>query len=184
LSSSLEGALRRLEPQEAREPLAPRTGAELPLVTRDNGPGPELMLDTSVYLDVLQGRTPPEVDELLTLRVLNHSSVAMTELARLFGRLDPGAKGAAKTLEALTEVIEAIPGWRLGMPGIKTTGEAGILAGMAERLGAEGRSLVARATLLLHAAETGRVLLARRSQALDCLQQLAPRAQMLLYDRR
>lgn len=181
MSSSLEGALRRLEPQQPREPLAPRADADLPLVSHDSGAGPELMLDTSVYLDVLQGRTPREVDELLTLRVLNHSSVAMTELARLYGRLDPQAKGAARTLEALSELIEAIPGWRLGMPGIKTTGEAGVLAGMAERLGANGSNLIARATLLLHAAETGRVLLARRSQALDYLQQLAPRAQMLVY---
>lgn len=184
MSSSLEGALRRLEPQQPRALLVPRADADLPLVTRDSGAGPELMLDTSVYLDVLQGRTPPEVDELLTLRVLNHSSVALTELARLFGRLDPEAKGTAKALEALSELIEAIPGWRLGIPGIKTTGEAGVLAGMAERLGATGSGLIGRATLLLHAAETGRVLLARRSQALDYLQQLAPRALMLVYSPR
>jgi hypothetical protein len=140
------------------------------------------MLDTSVYLDVLQGRTPRPVDELLTLRVLHHSSVALTELARLFGRLDHGAAGAAQALEALSEVIDAIPGWRLSTPGVRTCGEAGMLAGLAERLGTDGARLIERATLLLHAAETGRVLLARRSKALDCLQQLAPRAQMLVYD--
>jgi hypothetical protein len=140
------------------------------------------MLDTSVYLDVLQGRTPRAVDGLLTLRVLHHSSVALSELARLFGRLDHQRDGAAQALEALSEVIDAIPGWRLSTPGVRTCAEAGMLAGLAERLGAQGARLIERATILLHAAETGRVLLARHSQALDCLQQLAPRAQMLVYD--
>lgn len=182
MSSSLEGALRRLEPQERHESLAPRAGTELPLVGHDAGTGPELMLDSSVYLDVLQGRTPPQVDELLTLRVLNHSSIALTELAQLFGRLDPGQAGSAATLQALGEVIDAMPGHRLTAPGIKTCGEAGVLAGLAARLGAKSADLVNRATILLHAAETGRVLLARRSETLDYLQQLAPRAQMLVYE--
>jgi hypothetical protein len=56
-----------------------------------------------------------------------------------------------------------------------------VLAGLAARLGAPAKGLLQRATILLHAAETGRVLLARRSQALDYLQQLAPRALMLVY---
>lgn len=184
MSSSLEGALRRLEPQEARAQLKPRGEDDLPLVGKDTGPGPELMLDASVYLDVLQGRTPREVDDLLTLRVLTHSSVALSELALLYGRLDPAKPETAKALEALSEVIDAVPGWRLSTPGIKTTGEAGVLAGLAERLGATGADLIARATILLHAAETGRVLLARRSEALDYLQQLAPRTQMLVYEPR
>jgi hypothetical protein len=146
--------------------------------------GPELLLDTSVYLDVLRGRTPSQVDELLTLRVLNHSSVALTELARLYGRLDPEVAGVTEALEALGEIIDAIPAWRLTNPGTRTCGEAGMLAGLAERLGAQGRNLIERATLMLQAAETGRVLLARRSQALVFMQQLAPRAQLLLYDPR
>lgn len=183
MSSSLEGALRRLEPQEAREPLAPRADAELPIVSAREGVGPELMLDASVYVDVLQGRTPPEVDELLKLRTLNHSSVALAALAALFGRLDPAAHETAATLAALGEVVEAIPAHRLGAPGLKTTAEAGVLAGLAARLGAKSDRLLQRANLLLHAAETGRVLLARRCDELDLLQQLAPRAQMLLYQR-
>ena len=183
MSSSLEGALRRLEPQEVREPLSPRSDAELPMAGRADPVGPELMLDASVYVDVLQGRTPPEVDELLRLRAFNHSSVALAEIGALFGRLDPDSAGTADTLAALGEVIEAIPSHRLGTPGLKTTGEAGVLAGLAARLGANGERLLQRATVLLHAAETGRVLLARHCAELDYLQQLAPRAQMLLYQR-
>jgi hypothetical protein len=151
------------------------------MVGAHTGVGAELMLDTSVYVDVLAGRTPPQVDELLTLRAISHSSAAVAELAALFGRLDPGRAETAATLEALGEILDAIPAHRLSTPGLKTAGEAGVLAGVAARLGARGERLPQRATVLLHAAETGRVLLARRCDELDYLQQLAPRAQMLLY---
>jgi hypothetical protein len=42
-------------------------------------PGTDLQLDTCVYIDVLQGRTPTEVDALLQLRTLNHLSVCVAE---------------------------------------------------------------------------------------------------------
>ena len=45
------------------------------------------MLDTCVYIDVLQGRTPDNVDRLVQLRLVNHSSVCLSELTHLFGRL-------------------------------------------------------------------------------------------------
>ncbi len=47
------------------------------------------MLDTSVYLDVLQARTPDAVDDLLRYRVCYHSAVCLAELTHVFGRLDP-----------------------------------------------------------------------------------------------
>jgi len=47
------------------------------------------MLDTCVYIDVAQGRTSSEVEELLTARISNHSTICLAELTHLFGRLDP-----------------------------------------------------------------------------------------------
>ena len=58
-------------------------------------PGPPLLLDTAVYIDVLQGRSPPEVDELVRLRTCQHSAVCLAELTHAFGRLDPRHPGTA-----------------------------------------------------------------------------------------
>jgi hypothetical protein len=42
--------------------------------------GAELLLDTCVYIDVLQGRTPASVDELLQARIINHSTICLGEM--------------------------------------------------------------------------------------------------------
>jgi hypothetical protein len=65
-------------------------------------PGKELLLDTCVYIDVLQGRTPVAVDALLQVRTLNHLSVCVAELVHAFGRLDPRHPGTATMLKELT----------------------------------------------------------------------------------
>jgi hypothetical protein len=90
-------SLRRIKPQRKTGALARRTEADLPWVGPP-GPGAELLLDTYVYLDVLQGKTPPEVDELLQLRIVNHSTIALAELTHLFGRLDPNHSGAERAV--------------------------------------------------------------------------------------
>jgi len=65
LSFSLPAALRRLKPQRMSGTLVPRREDELPFVAPAAESGFELLLDTCVYIDVVQGRTPPEVDEML-----------------------------------------------------------------------------------------------------------------------
>jgi len=154
-------------------------------VTAESGPGPELLLDTSLYIDVLQGRTPPELDRLLTFRILNHSSVALAELTHLFGRLDPAHPGTRAALRALGDTLGDIPPHRLTSPSVRAFGEAGILAGLAARLTgrAHGAELLNDAVLLLHAAETGRTLLTRNVGDFDALQQLEPSAEVLFYRR-
>lgn len=185
MSFSLAQSLRRLKPQRAATSLIRRADAELPLVTAPAGPGPELLLDTTVYIDVLQGRTPPEVDQLLTLRVLNHSTVALAELTHLFGRLDPRHPGTRAALDMLARTLNDIPAHRLTVPSVRASGEAGMLAGLATRLTARAHTpeLLNDALLLLHAAETGRVLLTRNVSDFDFLQQLAPWARVLVYRR-
>jgi len=97
--------------------------------------GHELLLDTSVYIDLLQGRTPDSVDRLLQLRVNNHSSVCLSELTHLFGRLDPKDRRTAGVLREVRGVIADIPAHRLSAPSVRSSGEAGILAGLVARLG-------------------------------------------------
>ena len=175
--------MRRLRPQHASYTLRRRADADLPFVTATTGPGPELLLDTSVYIDVLQGRTPPAVDDLLGLRILNHSSVALAELTHSFGRLDPSHHNTKVTLRALAATLNDIPVHRLSTPSVSAYGEAGMLAGLAARLSgrAHGVALLHDALLLLQAAENGRVLLTRNIADFDRLQQLAPGSRILLY---
>lgn len=185
MSFSLARSLRRLKPQRIAPALARRADADLPFVTAGAAPGAELLLDTGVYIDVLQGRTPLEVDRLLDLRILNHSSVSLAELTHLFGRLDPSHPGTKTALSELAGTLRDIPPHRLTAPSVRACGDAGMLAGLAARLGgrAHGAALLNDATLLLHAEETGRVLLTGNVEDFDLLQQLAPSARILLYRR-
>lgn len=108
-------ALRRIKPQRKSDPIGRRPDAALPWVGPP-GPGAELLLDTCVYLDVLQGQTPTEVDDLLQLRIVNHSSVALAELTHLYGRLDPRDQRTRQVLSAISGTIDDIPRHRLTVP--------------------------------------------------------------------
>lgn len=183
MSIDLTGSLRRLKPQRVARPLLRRDDAQLPFVTDEQGVGGELLLDTNVYLDVLQGRTPPEVDRLLELRINNHSTVVLAELTHLFGRLDPADVRTKPTLAELRSVLDGIPSHRLTAPSSRAFGEAGMLAGLAVRLTGRlhGLELLNDALLLLHALETGCILLTRNMRDFDLLQQLVPASQILVY---
>ena len=108
MTFDLRQSLRRIKPHKFTEPLRRRPREALQFTPDAPVPGKELLLDTCVYIDVLQGRTPIEVDELLQLRTLNHLSVCIAELTHAFGRLDPRHAATAATLRALTQTIDDI----------------------------------------------------------------------------
>jgi hypothetical protein len=89
LSFDLAKALRRIKPQRAAEAIRRRALEALPFVESPIAAGAELLLDTCVYIDVLQGRTPLSVDELLQARIINHSTICLGELTHLFGSTQP-----------------------------------------------------------------------------------------------
>jgi len=141
------------------------------------------LLDTCVYLDILQGKSPPDVDELLRLRIVNHSTIALAELTHLFGRLDPNHAGTGGTLSAIAGVIDDIPAHRLTAPSTRTFGEAGMLAGLATRLGGRpgGVQLLNDALLFLQARETGCALVTANMKDFDLFHQCLPGSGLLLY---
>ena len=130
----LQGTLRRLKPHKRLERLTRRANSELAWASDEPLIGGALILDTSVYLDVLQARTPDAVDELLTYRVCYHSAVCLAELTHVFGRLDPAHPSTSGVLQTVRSVIEDIPRHRLQAPDTATWGEAGMLAGELFRL--------------------------------------------------
>jgi predicted nucleic acid-binding protein len=175
-------SLRRIKPQRKAAAIARRADPDLPLVGRA-GPGAELLLDTCVYLDVLQGKTPVAVDELLQLRIVNHSTVALAELTHIYGRLDPNHSRTRGVLSAISAVIDDVPAHRLTAPSARTFGEAGMLAGLVIRLSGRpgGLDLLNDALLFLQAREMGCALLTANLSDFDLFDQLLPGSGLLLY---
>jgi hypothetical protein len=129
LSFDLQGSLRRLKPQKRTRRLERRSDNALPWASDESLIGGALMLDTSVYLDALQSRTPEAVDELLRYRRCHHSAVCLAELTHVFGRLDPLHPSTRTVLQTIRGTIEDIPDHRLHAPATSIWGEAGMLAG-------------------------------------------------------
>lgn len=190
MSFDLESTLRLLKPQQRSTCPSPRPEDQLPWV--EDAPliaGP-LLLDTTVYLDLLQGSTPREVDRLLQMRTCNHSAVALAELTHAFGRLDPTHPETKTVLRELREIVtDDIPPHRLFPPEDDIWGAAGILAGLVLRLrklpknqGHE-RKFLHDASLYLQARKLGCAVLTRNIRDFDLLNQLLPSGQILLYRR-
>ena len=143
------------------------------------------MLDTTVYIDILQGRAPPEVGQLLRIRQLNHSSVAIAELVHLFGRLDPKHNGTKLVLARIDATISAVLPHRLTAPTVQAGAEAGIVSGMIARLKglpkADRQPLLNDAMLYLQACENGHMLLSRNVADFDLIDQLMPTGRVLFY---
>jgi predicted nucleic acid-binding protein len=188
LSFDLDAALRLLKPQQRITCPAPRPDEQLPWA--EDAPliaGP-LLLDTTVYLDLLKGSTPREVDRLLRMRTCNHSAVSLAELTHAFGRLDPAHSETKAVLRELRETVtEDIPPHRLFPPEDHVWGAAGILSGLAFRLrkmpknqGHE-RKFLHDALLYLQARKLGCAVLTRNIRDFDLLNQLLPSGQILLY---
>ena len=186
MSFDLARALRRTRPQRAADALRRRRIADLPLVDTAAPAGPELLLDTCVYIDVLQGRTPQSMDDLLHSRIVNHSSVCLAELTHLFGRLDPAHPGTKGVLREVRQTIEDMPDHRLSSPSATAMGEAGMMAGLVARLTGgdptRAPALLNDASLYLQALERGWLVLTRNFRDFDYLDQLLPAGRVLFYE--
>lgn len=186
MSFDLAAAVRRIKAQRQSGLLAPRHDDDLPFVPDRVEAGPELMLDTSVYIDVLQGKVPLAVEDLLVVRISNHSSICLAELTHLIGRLDPQHPETPNTVKELRGVIDDdIPPHRLSAPSTRAFGEAGMLAGLTTRLTdrSKDQALLNNAILYLHALERGCVVLTRNITDFDVFHQLVPTGNMLFYHR-
>lgn len=183
MSFDRRASIRRIRPQRPTTFLTRRADRDLPFVNGRSPVGRELLLDTSVYIDVLQGRTPTEVDRLLRTRIVNHSTVALSELTHLIGALDPGHPGTAGVLRTLGQTLDDMPEHRLGAPSVRACGEAGMLAGLVTRLTGQAKTqaLLNDAMIFLHAVETGCDLLTGNVRDFDWFDQVLPGAGLLLY---
>jgi len=188
LSFDLKAADRRLKPQQEAAALRERPSAALRWAVNEPGTGGPILLDATVYIDTLQGRSPPEVDALLRTRSIFHSAVCLAELTHLFGRLDPKDPRTRKALGTIAGVIEHdIPRHRLFAPDVQTWGEAGMLAGKLLRQaklptgqGLE-RKLLNDSLIYLQARKIGAAVLTRNRRDFDFLNQLVPTGAAIFY---
>jgi hypothetical protein len=95
-----DAALRwaRFDPQKT---LARRQDTDLPFLREDQIGGQALLLDTCVYIDQMQDRTPDILDLLIATRQANHSTVAVQELMHTVGVLDPHDDRSPAVIDAI-----------------------------------------------------------------------------------
>jgi hypothetical protein len=183
LTFDRRASIRRIKPQRRSSSLTRRADSGLPFVDRQPVVGRELLLDTCVYIDVLQGKTPVEIDQMLQTRITNHSTVTLAELTHLIGALDPAHSGTSGALKSLGQTIDEIPPHRLSPPSIRACGEAGMLSGLVTRLTNERKNiaLLNDAMLFLQAAEMGCDLLTANVSDFDWFDQLIPGTGLIFY---
>lgn len=188
MSFDFAGIIRRLKPQRKTDSLAPRAPQLLPWVTQIPVVGGPFLLDTTVYVDMLHGKTPVAVDLLIQSSINYHSSVAVGELMHAFGRLDPAHPDTESALALIADMIENdIPEHRLFAPDVETFAAAGAVAGLMCRVrgyardqGLERKALN-DALIYLQARKLGAIVLTRNVTDFDLLNQIEPQGRILLY---
>jgi predicted nucleic acid-binding protein len=185
-SSAFQQSLRRLKPEKHLKGLAYRDRSRLRFLPSLKPPFPKLLLDTTVYIDALQGRLPSVMEIALRTGSLWHSTVTEAELAALAGLLDPNHPDTASAIAQVAASIDLRPAHRILTADRETWREAGILAGIVARLQGYGRDerrkALNDALILLTAARNGCVVLTRNISDFDLLMQLDTRGQTVFYD--
>ena len=116
----------RLDPHKA---LARRGDDELPFIDPNLIGGQGLLLDTWVYIDQMQDRSPQVLDDLVALRQVNHSTVAIQELMHTVGILNPSDPRTAAVVAEIGKHIKAMPPHRVFAPDVEVLGKGGVAVG-------------------------------------------------------
>lgn len=184
-SSTVRRVLRRLRAPERLASLQYCQRSELPFLAEASSV-PKLLLDTTVYIDELQGKLPRDVEFAIRATSLWHSTVTECELSALAGLLRPDRLDAARAIDQVLASIEHRPSHRIVNPDREVWRNAGILAGLLARVQqygkAEQRKTLNDALIYLSAAKAGLTVLTRNISDFDLLMQLSPQGKVLFYD--
>lgn len=178
-------AVRRWARFDPLRTLARRSDNELPFVNPNSIGGQGLLLDTSAYIDQMRGRSPKILDDLITQRQVNHSTVAIQELMHTVGVLDPSDARTAGVIEVIGKLIRAMPPHRTFAPDTEVLERAALLSGILCRLQSYEKDGKLRAlqdcVLFLQAQKLGLVVLTANVSDYDMLLQLIPTGRALFY---
>jgi predicted nucleic acid-binding protein len=150
--------------------------------------GAPLLLDTTVYIDELQGRLPGSVEAVLLNGDLRHSTVCVGEIALAIGHLAQSDPRSAARRATLLGLLDRLPPEWVSAPSPQDWARAGVLAGQLARLAgvkdSEGRRRLLNDALIAASAERqGLAVLTRNWADFDRLQQRLPALHVAFYDR-
>lgn len=181
-------AARRWARFDPRRTLARRGDSELSFVNASSIGGQGLLLDTCVYIDQMQDRSPQVLDDLIAQRQVNHSTVAIQELMHTVGVLSPSDARTASVVVEIGKQIKAMPPHRIFVPDIEVLGRAALLSGILCRLQGHEKDGKLRAlqdcVLFLQAQKLGLAVLTANVGDYDILVQLIPAGRALFYRRK
>ena len=188
MSSSLDvrSLLRRLKPDKHRKPLERRDSEDLPYIDSASRLLRALLYDTTVYVDILQGRFPTAVEVAIRAAHAWHSTVTAAELIASCGLLNPADPRTAETTRRICAIIERRPAHRTIAPDGEVWLVAGLLSGTLARLhgygAAERRRVLNDALIFATARKFGLTVLTRNTGDFDFLQQLDPTGRVVFYE--
>jgi hypothetical protein len=175
----------RWAPFDQGKTLARRSGEKLPFVDASQLAGQGVLLDTCVYIDQLQDRSPRLLDDLIAQRHVNHSTIAIQELMHTVGVLSPGDKRTAGVVGEIRKQLRAMPAHRIFTPDLDVLGRGAPLSGILCRLQGYAKDSKLRAlqecVLFLQALKLGLVVLTANVGDFDILLQLIPAGRVLFY---
>ena len=179
--------LRRLKPEKRRKTLKRRSVASLPFVERSFTLPRALLYDTTVYVDILQGRFPAAAEVSIRAADAWHSTVTESELIAACGMLRPDDPRRAEITRQISAVIERRPLYRTVAPDREIWLTAGMLSGMLARLQgysqADRRKAMNDALIFATARKHGMTVLTRNVADFDFLLQLDPTGRVVFYER-
>lgn len=185
MSSDLERTLRRLKPEKRRQQLRRRSESELAFLGVASDLPRSFLYDTTVYIDILQGRFPATAGTILRAADAWHSTVAQNELASACALLNPAHAETRNVVRQITTAIDRMPPHRTISPDREVWLAAGILTGTIARLqgitGAERRRILNDALIFATARKHGHTVLTRNIGDFDFLQQLDPPGRVVFY---
>jgi predicted nucleic acid-binding protein len=185
LNSDFQRILRRLKPDKHRQQLQPRDEADLSFLNFAVPRTTSLLCDTTVYIDILQGRFPAEYEAFIRAADVWHSTVPETELAIGCALLDPAHSGTREVVSRIIEMLDRRPPHRILWPDREVYQEAGILTGTIARLQNLGKSerqrILNDALIFCTSRKFGHTVLTRNIADFDFLNQLDPTGRVLFY---
>jgi predicted nucleic acid-binding protein len=185
LSSDFQRTLRRLKPDKRREQLKRSDEAYLPFARVGADKPRSLLYDTTVYVDILQGRFPTTGEAMLRATEAWHSTVAEAELAFSCALLDPSHADTREVIREITAVIDRMAPYRTIAPDREIWHDAGILTGTIARLQGlaktDRRRILNDALIFATARKHGHTVLTRNIVDFDLLHQLDPSGRVLFY---
>lgn len=169
-----------------RRTLARREDGDLPFIG-SAAVGGELLFDTCVYIDSLEGRAPNELFDLADIRPVNHSTIAIQELMHAVGALRPDHAGTIQVTRQIGTAIKEMTPHRIFTPDAEVIGKAALLSGILSRVQGYAADARLRAlndcSLFLQAQKLGLTILTANVADFDILLQLIPAGRVLFYRR-